>query len=503
MWCWGPDPPARVPGLVDTLQVSNGVNHSCAVRRNGRVACWFLEDEPDVGGTPFEVVEVPGLDDAVQVSAGAGLSCALRASGTVACWREVTAPSPAPVVGVENIVQIEARGCVGATEEGPYFVNTPCALDFAGQVWCFKYEVGTIPQLANPGQPVARLSEGCSRAAVLADGTFVPDLLPGSLSVVALDDHGWNRAIEGLEPLPAQSYAELARMTRLTDRCGIVDGSVRCWKRPRKGPLQVVSRSSEEAAEEILTSEHCTCALNPAGRLACWGDNEDGTCGVRTTTVAEPHQIPGLPEVVQIGVTPAASCARARSGEVFCWGASSVAQAPEGYDPDGPPYSATPLRIEGITDARDLVVSGQEACAEVHEGGVFCWGAEPGKWRPTLQSDRRPPLDGAPPPVPVERLDELGFDGSSMLRFTAGSSLRCVLRRQGDVYCQHLRWSSGEMQQGPFTPVVLDAPVVDLRGSEHVCALTATDRVYCWGSNRAGQCGQEPGVPEPREVVLR
>lgn len=88
--------PVPVPGLEGVKTLAAGGFHTCAVRGDGTVACWGLDDYGQIGdgqagdgsGRSAEPVPVPvlGLDAAVQVSAGDWYSCARRAGGDVQCW---------------------------------------------------------------------------------------------------------------------------------------------------------------------------------------------------------------------------------------------------------------------------------------------------------------------------------------------------------------------------------------------------------------------------------
>jgi alpha-tubulin suppressor-like RCC1 family protein len=64
--------------------------HFCAVRADGHVLCLGRNRlrELGVGGAieSLTPVVLDGLSDAVQVASGAGATCALRANGRVACW---------------------------------------------------------------------------------------------------------------------------------------------------------------------------------------------------------------------------------------------------------------------------------------------------------------------------------------------------------------------------------------------------------------------------------
>ena len=80
--CWGRNnygeaPPAGVDG--DFVAIAAGLCHSLALRRDGRIACWGRNDD---GQAPPDGVD----GDFVAIAAGALHSLALRRNGNVACW---------------------------------------------------------------------------------------------------------------------------------------------------------------------------------------------------------------------------------------------------------------------------------------------------------------------------------------------------------------------------------------------------------------------------------
>ncbi len=84
--------PVAVSGLesgVRALSASDGIG--CAVRANGRVACWGTNRDGRLGNGSMTAhspvaVDVAGITDAPSVSAGFDHACALLADGTVRCW---------------------------------------------------------------------------------------------------------------------------------------------------------------------------------------------------------------------------------------------------------------------------------------------------------------------------------------------------------------------------------------------------------------------------------
>ncbi len=91
--------PFRIAGIADVAQVAVGARHVCALHRDGVVRCWGDDRlgqlgplgaraarERAAGGAGVAAVEVPGLGEVVAIDAGVATTCALRRDGTVACW---------------------------------------------------------------------------------------------------------------------------------------------------------------------------------------------------------------------------------------------------------------------------------------------------------------------------------------------------------------------------------------------------------------------------------
>jgi len=75
------------------ISTSVTAEHTCAVRRNGRVICWGSNDALQLGNANYapphhedSPVFVNGIDDAKSVAVGARHSCALHQDGRVSCW---------------------------------------------------------------------------------------------------------------------------------------------------------------------------------------------------------------------------------------------------------------------------------------------------------------------------------------------------------------------------------------------------------------------------------
>lgn len=151
---------ATVTPLSGVVSLSTGVDFSCAVRADGAVFCWGLNDAGQLG-TPTSLVNSGGgfktdaginatriatISNGTQVTSGRGHSCLLRRDGTVWCWGNnsrgqlgdgtaVLRKAPVKVNGLPTVVAVFA----GATSS--------CALTAAGRLWCwgdFEYFSGLL-----------------------------------------------------------------------------------------------------------------------------------------------------------------------------------------------------------------------------------------------------------------------------------------------------------------------------------------------------------------------
>lgn len=82
--------PITVTGSLDADAIATGFRHTCARTREGRVSCWGINTTGQLGDGSTtdrsEAADVIDLEDAVEISAGAGFTCARRAAGTIVCW---------------------------------------------------------------------------------------------------------------------------------------------------------------------------------------------------------------------------------------------------------------------------------------------------------------------------------------------------------------------------------------------------------------------------------
>ena len=268
------------------------------------------------------------------------------------------------------------------------------------------------------------------------------------------------------------------------------------------------------------------CSLQKTGALQCWGANEAGQLGDRTTT---PHALPapvvngGRPDDVALGAHH--TCALA-GGTVKCWGDGSHGQLGTGLTtplsaPTLPPlWHGAPLA--GVTA---IAAGGDQTCA-LAEDAVRCWGI--GRVEPTAVQG----LEHAAPPLAVglqhvcaaltqpkavrcSGSDDHGqsagqnpiLAGATIIGLTAGAKHTCALLEDGSVQCWGAN-DSGQLGDGTTldsrVPALVSAlpPALEIRaGATHTCARLRTNTVACWGGNAEHQLAngtsKPSGKPQP------
>jgi alpha-tubulin suppressor-like RCC1 family protein len=175
----GGSTPVRVSGVTNAIQVSSGYDGACALLSRGTIKCWGRNDFGELGvevregygnesSTP---VQISGITNAIQVSAGIEQTCALISGGSVECWgadflgnsRTKGNPTPVQVPDITNAIEVSAGG--GA-----------CALISGGKVECWP--PGMIGSTAKSTTPIQvpgitnaiQISIGGSPCALLSGG---------------------------------------------------------------------------------------------------------------------------------------------------------------------------------------------------------------------------------------------------------------------------------------------------------------------------------------------
>jgi alpha-tubulin suppressor-like RCC1 family protein len=282
-------------------------------------------------------------------------------------------------------------------------------------------------------------------------------------------------------------------------------GTVKCWGSNDAGELGDRSTAASPVPVDVpgltkitavTAGTHRTCALSAAGGVSCWGDNSGGQLGNGTTTNSlVPVAVSGLSSGVKaIAAGGNHACALTIAGGVRCWGAGSLGQLGDGRLV----ASSVPVTPSGLASGVAAISTGaQHSCALTTAGGVKCWG-----WNNYGETG-----DGSGSTTTATPVDVPGLP-AGIVRVSVGGFHSCAVDPSGTAWC----WGQNQVGQlGNGTVVDSSVPVAVQAltgattmagGTYHTCALTSSGAARCWGSNNAGQVGDGTTVDRSLPVLV-
>lgn len=271
-----------------------------------------------------------------------------------------------------------------------------------------------------------------------------------------------------------------------------------------RGCITVTAPNGTECGAPVCSERH-----------VCW----EGACVPIPVTadVAAKLGCPYRPQPArpQIATGAGFTCVILEGGDVVCFGLNSHGQLGVGHTEnlgDDPGELGTELaRVElGENFVAVAVVAGvRYACALSSEGAIKCWGDAPGYGDTAIRGDEVADMG-----TNLDAID-LGT-GRSALAVSVGMNTTCAVldnhrvKCWGENYFATLGAAPEDWVLGDEAGEMGDAlealelgsgfDAIDVTvGAFHVCALSTTGLVKCWGSNTLGACGagcvSAAGVP--------
>jgi alpha-tubulin suppressor-like RCC1 family protein len=296
--------------------------------------------------------------------------------------------------------------------------------------------------------------------------------------------------------------------------CGITtDGRALCWGRNDSGQLGSGTAELDQLLPVPVTGgltfasldaggQH-TCGITlPDRRAYCWGNNDWGQLGNRSTTSSSaPVQVDGQRRFRQVSAGTAHTCGVTEMSRAFCWGYNRSGQLGDGSRVR---TRLGPVRVAGDHAFRQVDAGGMfvgnspgHTCGVTIGNQALCWGENlsgqlgNGSWQ-----------ENAYVPVVVA-------GGLKLLRVSTGMSHTCGQALDNRAYCWG-RYSEAQLgddgtlaeDQREPVPVASDRRFVQVSaGGFHTCGVNRNGVAFCWGYNNYGELGD--GTTESRGIPTR
>lgn len=508
--------PTRIPNLSGIIAVAAGSVHSMALREDGTVWAWGLNQEGELGtgstSAPIPSPTAVAIKDVTAIAAGSRTGYALKSDGSVYAWglnssggvgngtvAFVNYPTPGPVKDVSPSVAIAAgfghalalgaNGTLrawgdngdGSLGNGTGFAHplaspvlnlTDVNAIAAGQfhaltvrsdntVWGWgtnsSFQLGTAP-----GTPVINPSQvaGIASASKVAAGGFHSLALKTDTSVWA-----WGNNTSGELGRGAASAASST-------------------------PMQVGVGTGVTA---ISAGEAFSLALKGDGTVWAWGKNDLGQLGrspITWPTSGTPQLVlfpAPAPVIVAIAAGKSFGLAADNLGNVWAWGDNTAGQLGNGSVAPATPVSGsyvfTPAPVTGVSGISTVAAGNNFSLAmTTDKSAVLAWGSRAGGQLG----------DGTISSTPATSPVQVTSWGPG-LSISAGYMNALGLKSDGTL-CSWGDNFYGELGVGDFTNRATPTPIPGLSGIlaaaagiEFGVALLPDHTVVAWGLNTYGQ----------------
>ncbi len=254
---------------------------------------------------------------------------------------------------------------------------------------------------------------------------------------------------------------------------------------------------------------HCAIVVDPTSGdrdIYCLGRNEFGQLGRGFTSSVgtflgiariDPTIDDTINDWEELELGTGYTLARRANGDIWGWGIEDRGQLTQGANGN---YT-TPVRVAaGISDATQLAAGFQGACALRMGGGVECWGSDTNGalGNGTGGSTSTPGAVLVPGDTPLTNVVQISF----------ASGGGCARLGDGTVWCWGYPRGDGPATSGSQHAVQSTGVVgaTDVACGDSSCCAAAGGNAWCWGSQSAGQLGDNVSMINsnynpPRQVL--
>jgi alpha-tubulin suppressor-like RCC1 family protein len=239
------------------------------------------------------------------------------------------------------------------------------------------------------------------------------------------------------------------------------------------------------AVRQVDAGDIHACAVTTDQQAYCWGNNGAGELG--DATVADrltPVAVVGGLRFRQVSAGDEHTCGVTTDNLAYCWGFNFHGQVGDGTTT----ARSTPVPVAGGRRYRQVSAGAFFTCGVTYPDNLaYCWGRN--DYGQLGAGDA------------VQRLTPVAVRGGHVFRqVSAGTFFNglhaCGVTLTNEAYC----WGGNRYGQlGDSTtatrrvrPVLVAGGhhfIQVAAGAAHTCAVTPTNRAFCWGNGREGQIG--------------
>ena len=500
---------------VQVVAIAAGAYHSLALKSDGTVVAWGLNNDGQVGnGTttncliPTAVSGFGASSGVIDIQAGGYHTLALKGNGTVWSWGnndygELGAGNlqnstiPEQMTGVTNAVAL------GAGDSHSFVIRSNGTVYFCGRNEYGQAGDGTgdrtgAVQVVTLG-PISALdvTGGYHGLAVNGNGTLwsFGSNLHGELGDATTNEHQGPEQVPGLSNIVSASsgqYYSLALSSTGTVTSWGYDGNLQLgYSGATTIPTGVPSFSN---VSSVGAQAAFSLALKNDGTLWSWGNNSNGQLGTTVTNnSATPKPVQFIvtgtatfPSIGSFDTGSASSLAVDSAGNLWTWGSGANGQLGLGSTTD----QAYPTKVtnSSLTGSTVKAAFGQHFAFALNTSNqVWAWGydadGELGDGGSAQQTS----------PVHVSSLDPASSGAPSVVALSGGSSHGMALKSDGSVWAWGLN-SDGQLGNGTMTASPTPTSVLGVSGVVAISAGGASSLVLKqdgtiegWGNDSYGQ----------------
>jgi alpha-tubulin suppressor-like RCC1 family protein len=310
-----PDTPTVDPQYIETLEISVGHNHICALTTAG-VKCF--------GNAEEVTTKVPTtLKSPRNIETGNRFSCAIVSDG-IRCWGEIPNSTKTDLLIPHDKLPEPKLLSVGYEHS--------CAVSVIGQILCWGKndynEINPPSDLKN----ITEISSGMNNTCVIAENQVVC----------------WGINLTGTTDVPLNLKNPRNLTSGLWHHCVQTDEGIKCWGAPYKNFV----KPNDPNINAFTSGGFNNCAIVNEG-VKCW--DESG----KTKLIA------GTATATKLTVGSSIGCATTTNTGVVCWKIEK-----NNYKPL---YSFVPAG--GISNIEKVTASYGSTCVYGDGGKLKCWGA--------------------------------------------------------------------------------------------------------------------------------